>query len=182
MRTALVPSALRIVAAQLGGTANSITKELNRATEMYSSSVVISPAIRFSAFRIAAHRAQTSLAAQSPHINCDNHRSHSCNRDRDRPPIRLQSLRRHRGESLAPCDVSERASSAQTCSASSCPEATPTFETLLFTRRALRFLSASRLRPMSTGAPGNAFFVKTPAKLSVGCTSSRRVIVIDTLF
>ena len=74
---------------------------------------------------------------------------------------------------------SSRAVAAHNRSAASTPPGAQTLEILLFTRIAPSAGSASRRRPMRTGAPGKAFRVKTAAKSGVGRSSAMRVSVIS---
>jgi hypothetical protein len=67
-----------------------------------------------------------------------------------------------------------------TSSAASTPPGAQTFETLLLITTACSFPSFSAIldRPTITGAPGNAFFVKSAANESVGLSIDIRVTVI----
>ena len=81
--------------------------------------------------------------------------------------------------STADCGTPRRRPvSAQIRSAASTPPGAHTFEILLLMMTAAIEASASRERPTTTGAPGNAFLVKTAAKACDGLSSAIRVSVI----
>ena len=82
------------------------------------------------------------------------------------------------GSTEAGATPRSRAASAQIRSEAAAPPGAQTFEILLFTMTAESAGSPSLARPTMTGAPGNAFLVKTAAKSGDGRSSAIRVSVI----